>query len=187
MSSRLGRVLSIGFIVGSTVVSAVVGAKASRHKGRFWYRLLRKSSANPPDAAFGPVWTALYGLSTASASRIALSNASRERTKTLGLWAVQQLLNAIWSPLFFGKQKPRSALADVLGLGVTLVALIRSMRKIDRTASNLLLPYLVWVGFASYLNYAIVKKNPRWLLSKGAVTSHVAKTLQKAMAPLLHA
>jgi tryptophan-rich sensory protein len=187
MSSRLGRVLSVGAIVGVTLASALFGAKSSRNKGRIWYRLLRKSKANPPDAAFGPVWSVLYGLSAASASRVALSGPSRERTSALAVWAVQQLLNALWSPLFFGKQKPRSALVDVLGLAATLVALIRATRKVDRTASNLLVPYLVWAAFASYLNYAIVKKNPKWLLSKGAAANHFAKSLRNVIAPLLQA
>ncbi|MGC4066638.1 MAG: TspO/MBR family protein [Polyangiaceae bacterium] len=187
MSSRLGRVLSVGAIVSVTLASALFGAKSSRTKGRIWYRLLRKSKANPPDGAFGPVWSILYGLSATSASRIALSESSRERTSALAIWAVQQLLNAIWSPLFFGKQKPRSALADVLGLGATLVALIRATKKVDRTASNLLVPYLVWVAFASYLNYAIVKKNPKWLLSNGKAAKHFTRALHNAITPLLHA
>lgn len=90
------------------------------------------------------------------------------------------------TPLLFGAQKSRSALVDVVALWLTLLALVRESRKIDRAASNLLLPYLGWVTFATYLNYAIVKKNPNWLRAKGALPDRVTQSLRHVASPLLH-
>jgi tryptophan-rich sensory protein len=128
-----------------------------------WYRLIRKSQLNPPDAVFGPVWTVLYGLSTVAVIRLYLAKPSRARGACLKLWALQQTLNAAWSPLFFGKQRARAALLDLGLLWLTLGSLIRKASEVDRVAARLLYPYFAWVTFAGYLNYAVVRKNPSWL------------------------
>ena len=104
-------------IGGATVLSALVGVRATQ-RGKPWYRLLRKSKLNPPDAVFGPVWTALYALNSVSAARVYRSEPSRARTRTLALWDIEQALNAAWTPLFFGQRRPRAALADIAFVGV---------------------------------------------------------------------
>src|SRR6188472_1475690 len=103
-----------------TLASGTLGALAARKGQRTWYRVLRKSRLNPPDSVFGPVWTALYGLSSASAARVYRAHPSKDRTHALALWGAQQTLNALWSPLFFGKRRATAALVD---LGLLLVVL----------------------------------------------------------------
>lgn len=153
----------LALIAGATVVSALWGARATR-RNKAWYRLLRKSSWNPPDSAFPPVWTTLYGLNAWSAARIVKSEPSPERSRALALWGVQQTLNATWSPLFFGRRRPRAALANIGALWTALGSYLLAARRVDRAAAALVLPYLGWVSFAVLLNAEIVRRNPRPLL-----------------------
>lgn len=156
--------LAIGLIGVATLLTAATGARATA-RGKPWYRLLRTSSWNPPDAAFGPVWTGLYAASALSAARVVRAEPSPVRTRALALWGAQQALNAAWSPLFFGQRRPRAALIDLGLLWGTLGGYLTQARKLDRVAAALVLPYLAWVSFAGFLNRQVVSKNPRWLLS----------------------
>ena len=141
----------------------MLGASATR-RNKGWYRLLRKSSLNPPDRAFPLVWSTLYPLNALSAMRVYRSEPSAGRARALGLWGVQQALNAAWSPLFFGRRRPRAALVDIGLLWGAIGAYLLSARKVDRLAATLVTPYLGWVTFAAFLNEEVVRKNPRSLL-----------------------
>jgi tryptophan-rich sensory protein len=121
--------------------------------------MLRKPPFNPPPAVFGPVWTALYALMSWSAYRIWRQAPSPGRTRALALWATQLGLNGLWSPLFFGKHRPRTALVDLIGLAAAIAAYIKVAAKVDRAAAALMAPYLAWVGFAGVLNAEIVRRN----------------------------
>jgi benzodiazapine receptor len=154
--------LALLAIGGATLLSAALGARATR-PNKAWYRVLRKSPLTPPDAAFPIVWTALYGLNAVSAARVYRSPPSPGRSRALVLWGAQQALNAIWSPLFFRSRKARAALADIGLLAAAVVGYAHSASKVDRTAAALVVPYLGWVGFASFLNREIVHRNPRLL------------------------
>lgn len=164
MRSTLASTLVTLAIVGSTALTALAGVRATQ-RGKPWYRLLRKSRLNPPDAAFGPVWTSLYVLNGISAARIYRSEASPARGRTLALWGVQQALNAAWSPLFFGQRRPRAALVDIGLLWAAVGAYLLEARKVDGVAAALVVPYLSWVSFAAYLNEEVVRQNPRWLFA----------------------
>ncbi len=115
--------------------------------------------SGPPDRIFGPVWSALYAAMAFSAWRIWSQPSSRARSRALGLWAAQLGLNAAWSPTFFAKKDPRAALAIVAALLPTLATHVRAAWKVDGLAAAVLLPYLGWTGFATYLNAQVVKKN----------------------------
>jgi tryptophan-rich sensory protein len=164
MQPATRKSLAITLIGVATLVTAATGARATA-RGKPWYRLLRKSSLNPPDAAFGPVWTGLYAASALSAARVVRAEPSPARTRALALWGAQQALNAAWSPLFFGRRRPRAALMDLGLLWGALGAYLLQARKLDRAAAALVLPYLAWVSFAGFLNQQVVRKNPRWLLA----------------------
>lgn len=146
-----------------TLLSGALGALATRKSQRTWYRALRKSPLNPPDAVFGPVWTTLYGLSSLSATRVYRAEPSGDRTRALALWGAQQALNTLWTPLFFGQRRATAALVDLGFLWGTLAAYASVARRVDRPAGALVLPYLGWVTFAGVLNSAILRRNPRWL------------------------
>ncbi len=164
MRSPIQKGLAFTIIGLATVLTAATGARATA-RGKPWYRLVRKSSLNPPDAAFGPVWTGLYAASALSAARVYRAESSPARSRALALWGAQQALNAAWSPLFFGQRRPRAALVDLGLLWGALGGYLTQARKVDRVATALVLPYLGWVSFAAFLNKEVIRKNPRWLLA----------------------
>lgn len=121
-----------------------------------WYAELAKPALNPPNAVFGPVWTALYLLMGVSLYRVWRRGFEGN---SLYYFAGQLVLNGLWSFLFFALQIPAIAFAELIVLVVAIVLTIRSFYRIDRTAAYLLLPYLAWVLFAGYLNLGIVLLN----------------------------
>ena len=125
-----------------------------------WYRDLRKPSWQPPDWLFGPAWTVILGLAAWSA--VIAWNAAPDataRTTVVILFATNAVFHLLWSPLFFRLRRPDWALVEVVFLWASLVALVVGLWPIAPTASLLILPYLLWVSFASWLNYTIVRLN----------------------------
>lgn len=154
------RIIAGATLAASVAGAAVLGSRFSPAdpETASWYSRLKKSPANPPDAVFAPVWTALYAAMAVSAYRIWSSGDAR-RGRALSLWGAQLALNAAWNPIFFGARKPKAALADLLALFVVVAAYTSSARKIDRPAAWLMAPYLAWLGFAGLLNAEIVRRN----------------------------
>lgn len=143
---------------GAALVSAIAGGLATQIGP--WYYALRKPSYQPPDWLFGPVWTLIYGLTALAAIlawRAARSRA--ERRWMLALFAANIGLNLGWSVLFFTLRRPDFALAEVALLWLSVLALVIHCGRLHRTSGLLLLPYLAWVSFASFLNHGIVQLN----------------------------
>lgn len=143
---------------GSAVVVALLGGAATQIGP--WYYGLNKPSWQPPDWLFAPVWTLIYGL-TALAGVLAWNRlADREkRLRLLGLFALNALLNVLWSELFFGMRRPDWAMSEVIPFWLSILALVLVVFPISRTAGWALIPYLLWVLFAAVLNLAIVRLN----------------------------
>lgn len=125
-----------------------------------WYRNLRKPSWQPPDWAFGPAWTIILGLA-AWAAIIAWNAADSDaaRRDVVILFVTNAVFHFLWSPLFFRMQRPDWALVEVVFLWGSLVALVVGLMPIAPFASLLILPYLLWVSFAAFLNLTIVRLN----------------------------
>ena len=140
------------------VVVAVAGGVATRLGP--WYDNLRKPSWQPPDWLFGPAWTLIFGL-TAASGVLAWWGAAdgAQRWLTVGLFVVNGLLNFFWSVLFFTLRRPDWALIEVVPLWLSILAMIVAFAVFAPSASLLLLPYLAWVGFAAFLNRAVVRLN----------------------------
>lgn len=119
-----------------------------------WYTLLNKPTFAPPNYVFGPVWTILYTL-----IGISLYLIWTARKTSLKLFFFHLFLNAIWSPIFFGVKNLGLAFAVILIMDITLVIIIKNFYKINKLASYLLIPYLMWILFASLLNYSIWQMN----------------------------
>lgn len=122
-----------------------------------WYRDLNKPPWQPPDWLFGPVWLVLY-ISIAVAGWLVWRSGG-DVGLPLTLYGLHLVLNALWSVLFFGLQRPAWALVEVGALWLSLVAVIVSFHPLSVTAAYLLLPYLAWATFAAVLNYSIVRRN----------------------------
>ncbi len=124
-----------------------------------WYLTLRKPAWTPPNAVFGPVWSLLY-LSMAVAAWLVWRRAGTPGARrALALFALQLLLNVAWSALFFSAHLPGAAFAEIVLLELAILAAIVAFRPVSRAAAWLLVPYLLWVGFAAALNYSIWRLN----------------------------
>ena len=143
---------------GVAIFLGVVGGLMTPIGG--WYRNLRKPSLQPPDWLFGPAWTIILGLAAWSA--VIAWNAAPdpvERARVVILFGVNAVCHLLWSPLFFRLRRPDWALVEVVFLWSSLVALVVGLWPISHLASLLIVPYLLWVSFASWLNWAIVRLN----------------------------
>jgi len=149
MSLWLRILVCIVVIVLSGSLSGILTAGAIEN----WYQNLEQPPGVPPNWVFGPVWTILYvmiGLSLALFWHRA--EPGREKRGALTLFAVQMVLNLAWTPVFFGMHRIGLALAVIAVLLVSVIGTIVLFRRKDRTAGNLLIPYALWVGYATYLN-----------------------------------
>lgn len=125
-----------------------------------WYRQLRKPSWQPPDWLFGPAWTLILALAAWSAA-VAWTSAptAGERILVVMLYGLNALLHLLWSPLFFKFKRPDWALLEVPLLWLSILTPMTLVAPFAPLASWLLLPYLLWVAFAAYLNLTIVRLN----------------------------
>lgn len=123
-----------------------------------WYALLEKPWFNPPNVVFGPVWTTLYTLMGFSLYLV-WNAKTTVKQKALQLFFVQLALNTLWSYLFFGLKSPLLGFLGIVVLWVAIVMTVRVFRRISKTASYLLYPYLAWVTFAMLLNFFIWQLN----------------------------
>jgi len=135
-------------------VAGLIGSLFTVSQIAGWYAELEKPSFNPPSWVFGPVWTVLYILMGVAFYFLWLHKDTISKKLQI-LFVIQLCLNALWSALFFFVHNPLIAYIDIILMWIMIVALIFDTRKIDRKISWLLVPYLVWVTFASFLNLAI--------------------------------
>jgi benzodiazapine receptor len=154
------RSRDVALLLGCVVVCFLPAIFGAAYGPDDWYfREIRKPSWNPPGWLFGPVWTFLYASMGVALWRVARSAPLTATFPALLVFFAQLVLNALWSPLFFGARRPDLAFADIVLLWVAIVASIRFFRAHDRLAARLLVPYLLWVSFASVLNFTIWRLN----------------------------
>jgi benzodiazapine receptor len=138
-----------------------IGSVFTTHSISTWYAGLAKPSFTPPNWVFAPVWTLLYVLMGISLFLVwRKAPASSGTFIGLVLFLIQLGLNVLWSVLFFGLRSQVLGLADILLLWLAILATMLLFFRIDVTAGVLLAPYLLWVSFASALNFAIWRLNP---------------------------
>ena len=147
----------IGWLVASFTASSI-GAIASIEAKSFYSQLAQPDWA-PPPWLFGPVWTVLYALMGISAWLVWRSGGFRRNRLAMTLFLVQLTLNCAWSWLFFAWQLGALALADVVLLWLFILATLITFWRVSPLAGVLLIPYLLWVGFASALNYSLWLNN----------------------------
>ena len=151
----------IPIAVAAAAVTAVAVTGALATDTGPWYRRLAKPSWHPPDWLFGPAWTLIFALIAASAVKSWWDvPAGGARQLIVLLFVVNGALNALWSVLFFALRRPDWALVEVLLLWLSIVVLIYVLSDYSAPAAWLLVPYLLWVSFASALNLAVVRLNP---------------------------
>ncbi|MDO8471880.1 MAG: TspO/MBR family protein [bacterium] len=161
-----GASFSWGGVIVSIVIAqlaGVIGAFYTMPAVKSWYPTLTQPSINPPSWVFAPVWIILYtlmGIAAYLVFKTKTTKANRGWVEWgLTLYVVQLVLNAWWSILFFGQHRLFEATIEIMALWIVILVTLIMFAKVKPLAGWLLLPYLGWVTFATYLSYAY------WLLN----------------------
>lgn len=134
-------------------LAAVTGAK---YMPGAWYETLNKPWWTPPNWLFGPAWTVFYIMIAIAGWRVWQAEGFG---LALAVWGLNIGLNAAWSYLMFGQHRIDLALYDAAGMLLTILVFIALAAGVDKIAALLFVPYLVWVSYATALNYTILKLN----------------------------
>jgi translocator protein len=153
-------IVLIGFI-GACLLAARVGAA---YRPGDWYEQLRKPAWRPPNWVFPPAWAFLYLTIAVSGWLVWRTSGFVGAAFPFAIYLVQLILNASWSPIFFGMRRPDLAFVEVVMLWSSIIATIAAFHCVNAAAAWLLLPYLTWVTFAAALNFAI------WRLNRGPIS-----------------
>jgi peptide methionine sulfoxide reductase msrA/msrB len=165
------------FIVALIVCFGASGLGAlfmGRDSVNTWYAQLQKPSITPPGWVFGPAWTILYLLMAVSVFLVWNKGLDYPKVKlAIGVFLIQLALNAIWTPIFFGFHSILLALIDIVFLFIAILVTLLVFKSISIPASILLVPYLLWVGYAAILNGSI------WYLNQQKVVSISSQKVEK--------
>jgi translocator protein len=153
-------IVLIGF-VGTCSLAAMTGAM---FRPGDWYEQLRKPAWRPPNWVFPPAWAFLYLTIAVSGWLVWLTAGLAGAVLPLAIYLVQLVLNAAWTPIFFGLHRPDLAFIEIVVLWLSIVATMAAFYPVNAAPAWLLLPYLLWVTFAAALNFAV------WRLNRGSVS-----------------
>jgi tryptophan-rich sensory protein len=160
VGDRRRAVLGLAAFVALAAIASAIGSSVTLPQIDGWYVGLAKPSFTPPNWVFGPVWTLIYLTMAIAGWLIWYRYGLSEARVALSLFAVQLVLNVLWSVLFFGLQRPGIALVDIVLLWLAILATLAAFLRLRPAAGWLLVPYLLWVSYAVALNAAIVQLNP---------------------------
>ena len=139
-------------------LAGIIGSIFTMEAIPTWYATLVKPSFVPPNWLFAPVWTALYLMMGVALYFVVLKK-GKAVDLAVKIFGVQLSLNILWSFIFFGQRNPMLAFFEIILLWLAILLTIVKFDKVSRPAALLMVPYLLWVTFAAYLNYSI------WLLN----------------------
>jgi len=151
--------LKLGVAIALPLMAGSIGSVATISSVQNWYPGLQKPPLIPPGSVFGPVWTALYLMMGIALYLILIKPASNKRKQALLIYGVQLLLNSLWSIAFFGIKSPELGVLVIAGLLISVWMTYKKFKEMDALAGKLLLPYLAWISFASYLNVGVAILN----------------------------
>lgn len=143
------------FSILLTEGSGIIGSFATQSSVTTWYQAVNKPGFTPPSWVFAPVWTTLFLLMGIALYMVWV----RKEMKLVKLFIIHLGFNVLWSVFFFGLQNPGLALVEIIFLALFIAYLTYKFWKVNKWAGILLLPYLVWVTFATFLNFAIWRLN----------------------------
>jgi tryptophan-rich sensory protein len=151
--------LALALFVGICLGVGGLGGAVTATSVTEWYPTLNKPSFNPPNWVFGPVWSVLYVMMGVAAWRVWRA-ADRDTARgPLALFALQLAVNLGWSVAFFGLRNLGLAVIVIIVLDLLVLATALMFRRVDRFAEWLLIPYLAWIAFATFLNVTIWRLN----------------------------
>jgi translocator protein len=147
--------LAVGCVLASYAAGAI-GSIFTFQNIPTWYNALNKPPLNPPNWIFGPVWSTLYTLMGISLFLIIKDGLKNDNVnKAAGYWVYQIVLNTLWSIIFFGLKSPMWAIPVIVLLVDGVLHTIIESYKVSKTAAFLLVPYILWISFATYLNIGV--------------------------------
>ncbi len=149
----------LGFLVLSHM-AGIIGSFFTVSEINGWYASLTRPAYSPPNWVFGPVWTTLYTLMGIAAFLVWRKGSRKGEVQiALVLFCIQLFLNTLWSIIFFGVHSLLGAFVEIMFLWFAILATIIFFAKVSRLAAWLLVPYLLWVGFAASLNFSFWRLN----------------------------
>lgn len=157
---KISNVLKLIITIVVSQSAGLIGALFTTSSIPSWYATITKPELAPPNWIFGPVWTTLFLLMGIAAYLVWKKEGEPKKVKTaLKIFGVQLVLNILWSIIFFGLKNPGGAFIEIIFLWLVILSTIIAFYKVSKVAAYLLIPYILWVSFAMYLNYAI------WILN----------------------
>lgn len=154
------RVAGIVVSIAVCELAGIVGSVFTMPAIPGWYAGLAKPSFNPPNWIFGPVWTLLYAMMGLAAYLVYEKGFKRpEVKKALAVFAAQLVMNTLWSIVFFGAHRILGAAVVIVLLWAMILATILLFHRISKAAAYLLVPYILWVSFATVLNASLYVLN----------------------------
>jgi benzodiazapine receptor len=153
--SAIKQIVGLIISISACFAAAGIGSMATTPNIPTWYAELSKPTWTPPNWLFAPVWTALFLAMAVAAWLVWRQQASGTVRGALILFAVQLLLNTLWSVLFFGLQRPGWAAVEIAVLWIAILFTLIAFWQRSRWAGLLFVPYLLWVSFAGVLNVAV--------------------------------
>lgn len=174
---KISNFLKLFIAILISEMAGIIGSFFTASSVSNWYLTLPKPFLSPPSWVFGPVWTLLYFLMGVAAFLIWQKGLEKKEVKiALTFFAIQLFFNTLWSIIFFGLHNPFLAFIEIIILWISILATIIYFYKISRVTLYLLLPYILWVSFAGYLNFSI------WQLSKN-IPQNIACTQEAKICP----
>ena len=119
-----------------------------------WFDTLNKPLLNPPSEVFSPVWAVLYSMMALSVILFAFEKTNESKIKGYLYFSIQLFFNLIWSPVFFLLQNIGFAFLIIVLLDISAILTVKEFYKVSKLSALLLIPYIIWILFATYLNGA---------------------------------
>jgi len=179
MTKKSKNILRLAAAIAISEFAGIVGSVFTTPSITTWYASLNKPALNPPSWVFAPVWTTLFLFMGVAAYLVWVrpNIKDRQRRTALTVFGVQLALNTLWSILFFGLHNPFAAFVEIIFMWLAILTTIILFHKISRAAAWLLVPYILWVTFASYLNFSL------WRLNSAVLSGPVACTMEAKLCP----
>jgi len=143
-----------------SLLGFLAGRLSQSGPGNPWFDALEKPAIYPPPGTFGIVWPVLYGLMGLALTLVVTARGAPGRGVAIAAFAVQLALSLAWSPLFFAAHRIDAALYLLIALDLAVAVTIALFWRVRRPAALLLLPYLAWILFATWLNWEFLRANP---------------------------
>ena len=151
------KILRIATVIMTCLAVGYISSIVTRENIPTWYALINKPFFTPPNWVFAPVWTLLYIMIGFAAGSVwnKIDTEEANVKKAFLFFLIQLALNALWSFLFFGLQNPFLASIEIILLWLMIFETYKQFKNIDKLAANLLLPYLVWISYATLLTISV--------------------------------